>query len=216
MGQCPSCARLIESRILCPECGSPTGSDLDYFAAIGLPRTLQIDPVCLEETYHDLGRRIHPDRFASSPVKLRDASLRATALLTRSYRTLRDPISRGLYALELAGVKLADNNKNVPPEFAELVFDVQDQLVSLKAARARGGQVAHNLNAEVKARRDQLQDAMDALMDQLNARFSALDADDGSGRDELLQALKSVLSNIAYLRTLLRDVDKELDTAQAA
>ncbi len=103
-GAMPVMRAAASNRAFCVLSAAPHGSELDYFAAMGLPRKLLIDPVCLEETYHDLGRRIHPDRFASSPVKLRDASLRATALLTRSYRTLRDPISRGLYWLELAGV----------------------------------------------------------------------------------------------------------------
>src|SRR5579864_261290 len=106
MVQCPSCGQAREARLLvCAECGAPLAANLDYFAALGLPRKLQIDPAKLEEMYHGLGRRIHPDRFAASPIKVRDASMRATALLTRAYRTLRDPVSRGLYWLELNGRK---------------------------------------------------------------------------------------------------------------
>jgi molecular chaperone HscB len=216
MVQCPSCARLIEPCIICPECATPIGADLDYFTALGLPRKLQLDPVRLEQAYHALGRRIHPDRFASSPVKTRDASLRATALLTRAYRTLRDPVSRGLYALELNGVKLAENNKDVPADLAALVFEVQEELADLNAARDRGGQAAVEMNAQVAARRNELQSAMDALMNDLNALFGRLDADDHVAQDAPLAQLKAVLSKIAYLRTLLRDVDKELDLTRAA
>src|SRR5689334_2597497 len=118
MVQCPSCARVQEPRIVCAECGVPLVAALDYFATMGLPTKLQLDPRRLEQTYYDLGRRIHPDRFATSPVKIRDASLRATAMLTRAYRTLRDPVSRGLYWLELNGHKLAANNNQVPADLA--------------------------------------------------------------------------------------------------
>ena len=55
-------------------------------------------------------------------------------LLTRSYRTLRDPVARGLYWLEQNGEKLAENNKRVPPEVAELVFEVQEQLAEMQLA----------------------------------------------------------------------------------
>ena len=103
-----------EPRLLCAECGAPLAAELDCFAALGLPRKLTLDPARLERRYHELSRKIHPDRFASKGPKVRDASLRATALLTRSYRTLRDPVSRGLYWLELNGEKLAENNKRVP------------------------------------------------------------------------------------------------------
>lgn len=216
MVQCPSCARLIEPAITCPECGSPVASELDCFAALGLAPKLQIDTVRLEQAYHDIGRRIHPDRFASSPVRLRDASLRATALLTRAYRTLRDPVARGLYALELNGIKLAENNKNVPPELAELVFEVQEQLADLHAARSRGGEGARGLNAEVAARRAELHRTMDGLMDDLNALFARIDSSDTGARTDLYADLKATLSKIAYLRTLIRDVDKELDLTRAA
>jgi molecular chaperone HscB len=216
MVQCPSCARQVESSLTCPQCGSPIGADLDLFAALGLPRDLQIDTARLERVYHDLGRRIHPDRFASSPVKQRDASLRATALLTRAYRTLRDPFSRGLYALELNGIKLAENNKAVPPDLAELVFEVQEQLADLNAARRQSDDAARDLDTAVAARRCELQDKLNALMDDLNALFGRIDLTDGSARDALLGDLKMVLSNIAYMRTLLRDVAKELDLTHAA
>jgi len=216
MVQCPSCARPIEPCIICPECAAPIGADLDYFAALGLPRKLQLDPVRLEQAYHALGRRIHPDRFASSPVKVRDASLRATALLTRAYRTLRDPVSRGLYALELNGVKLSENNKEVPTELAALVFEVQEELADLNAARDRGGQAAHDMNRLVTARRGELQSALEDLTADLDALFLRLDAENDAERDSLLAQLKAVLSKIAYLRTLLRDVGKELDLTRAA
>ena len=61
--------------------------------------------------------------------------MRATALLTRAYRTLRDPLSRGLYWLELHGEKLAENNQRVPPELAELVFEVQERWRSCAAVK---------------------------------------------------------------------------------
>src|SRR3984893_16023434 len=127
MFKCPSCERDQEPRLLCAQCGAPLGAGLDCFAALGVPRKLTLDPAQLEQLYHDLGRRIHPDRFAGKSAKLRDASLRGTALLTRAYRTLRDPVSRGLYWLELNGHKLAENNKRVPAALAEMVFEVQEQ-----------------------------------------------------------------------------------------
>jgi hypothetical protein len=134
MIKCPSCARPQEPRLICDQCGAPlpVPADLDCFSALGIPRKLTIDTSALEAAYHDLGRKIHPDRFASSASNVRALSLAGTALLTRSYRTLRDPIARGLYWLELNGEKLAENNKQVPPELAEMVFEVQEQLADLR------------------------------------------------------------------------------------
>jgi molecular chaperone HscB len=214
MLQCASCARPQPPRLVCSECGAPLAADLDFFAALGLPRLLQIDTAALEEAYHDLGRRIHPDRFASASPEIRDASLRATALVTRAYRTLRDPVSRGLYWLELHGHRLAENNKQVPVDLVELVFEVQEQLSQLRTAREEGGASAREGALEVSLKRATLQGLMDELYAELVENFARFDV--GASRDaDLFTTLKEILSKIAYLKTLVRDVDRELsDTAE--
>lgn len=225
MIKCQSCDRDQQPRLLCSQCGAPLGAALDLFAALGLPRRLTLDPARLEQLYHDLGRQTHPDRFATRSARLRDASLRATALLTRAYRTLRDPVSRGLYWLELNGHKLADNNQRVPADLAEMVFEVQDQLAELRDARSGGGDGAARLRGEVERRRVELHEAIDAAQHELAQNFARWDAlPDASGhpdsahdaRDAMVAELKSILSKIAYLRTLMRDIDRELVPAQAA
>src|SRR6266481_8162633 len=172
MARCSSCAREQEPRLICPECGAPLGVVLDCFAALEIPRKLQIDLDRLERTYHELGRRTHPDRFAASPVAVRDASLRSTALLTRSYRTIRDPVSRGLYWLELNGEKLAENNKRVPVELAELVFEVQEQLAEMQLSDP---EEAHERATEITARRVELQFKMDESLAELDRNFAKWD-----------------------------------------
>ena len=212
MLQCPSCARAQEPRLICSQCGTPLAADLDLFAALGLPRLLQIDIGELEGTYHDLGRRIHPDHFASASPAIRDASLRATALVTRAYRTLRDPVSRGLYWLELNGQKLAENNKQVPPNLAELVFEVQEQLSESRNAREEEDPRAREIIIELNAKRASLQGSMDELYAELVENFASFDAGRGSESNGHFAELKAILSKIAYLRTLLRDVDRELES----
>lgn len=205
--------------MICDQCGNPLPipADLDCFSALGFPRKLTIDTSALEAAYHDLGRKIHPDRFASSAPNVRALSLSSTALLTRSYRTLRDPISRGLYWLDLNGEKLAENNKNVPPELAETVFEVQEQLSDLRDA---SGDAAIELRSEVEKRRAELSSTMDDLLAELARNFSHWDAstnsNGGNNNQVLVADLKSILSKIAYLRTLLRDIERGLETLRAA
>lgn len=211
MVQCPSCARQSEPHLTCPECGAPLGAELDLFAALGLPRKLVLDPRELETIYHEAGRRIHPDRFASGTPAVRQASLKSTALLTRSYRTLRDPVSRGRYWLELIGEKLAENNKRVPPELAEMVFEVQEQLSEMRGAHNGS---ANALRDAIKERRAELEELVAATQEGLERNFVRWDQGAGE-RQGLVNELKSVLSKIAYLRTLTRDVDLALESATA-
>jgi molecular chaperone HscB len=212
MIECLSCGRRQEPSLICADCGTPLAAPLDCFAALGLPRKLTIDLAELERRYHELSRKIHPDRFASKGPKVRDASLRATATLTRSYRTLRDPAARGLYWLELNGEKLAENNKRVPPEIAELVFDVQEQLAEMQLDS--DPEAVHERATEISARRVELQFKMDEMLASLDRNFAKWDQSaDGKARTT---ELKTILSNIAYLRTLIRDVDRALENSKAA
>ena len=208
--QCPSCGRRQGPRLICENCGAPLGAEVDGFAAFSLPRKLVLDTSTLERVYHERSRQIHPDRFAQGSARLRDASLRSTAQLTRSYRTLRDPIARGLYWLELQGEKLADNNKTVPPDLAELVFEVQDELSELRDA----GSDVPRLRERTRARRAELETAINGLLHDLARNFERWDA--GGNSQQLSAELKTVLSKIAYLRTLIRDVDRELENLKAA
>jgi molecular chaperone HscB len=211
---CPSCTRAQAPALLCAGCGAPLGANIDLFAALNLPRRLVIDAAAMERAYHDLSRRIHPDRFAAAPAAARDASMRATALLTRAYRTLRDPVSRGRYWLELHGLKLGENNQRVPAELAAMVFETQERLEELHESRT-----PENL-AAVRARRDEVAGALEAAAVALARNFAAWDEGgeeaDERRREALFTDLKAILSKIAYLTTLERDIGRELETARAA
>ncbi|HVN27527.1 MAG TPA: Fe-S protein assembly co-chaperone HscB [Candidatus Binataceae bacterium] len=210
MIECPSCARRQQPQLICEQCGSPLGAETDLFAALGLPKKLVIDSAALERTYHDLSRRIHPDRFASQNARVRSASMRSTALLTRANRTLRDPVSRGLYWLELHGEKLGTNNNQVPPDLAELVFDVQEQLADLDSDKSDAAQNA------VATRRDEIELMIATALDELDKNFARWDSSQPDAAKPLTAELKAILSKIAYLRTLIRDVDRALENAKAA
>jgi len=215
MIECPSCGRRQEPRLICADCGAPLSAELDSFAALDIPRKLSIDLPALERAYHDLSRKLHPDRYASSPVSVRDASLRGTALLTRGYRTLRDPVTRGLYWLELRKEKLAENNKRVPRDLAELVFEVQEHLAGLRDA-SPGSNSFKAAATEIVAKRTELQGLMDASLSELERNFKGWDESAVGRQATLTMELKAILSKIAYLRTLQRDVDNTLESTRAA
>jgi hypothetical protein len=127
---------------------------------------------------------------------------------------LRDPVSRSLYWLDLYGNKLAENNKQVPPDLAELVFEVQEQLSDLRSARDQEGAGAREAMIDLRAKRASLQGLMDELYAELVQNFAGFDAGGGPDSEQLFAELKAILSKIAYLKTLLRDVDRELDSTK--
>jgi molecular chaperone HscB len=180
-------------------------SQADYFRVLGIPKSPVVDESVLTQCYYELSRRLHPDLYQTETAQEKEASLKNTALLTRAYRVLRDAVQRGQYWLELNGEQLGRDNNQVPPKLAELVFDVQEKLAEAQEARAAGKDA--EVQAELVRIRSELDQHLSRLRSDLDANFAQWE--DLSARPTLLPALKRILSEIAYLRTLLRDVEKE-------
>jgi len=196
--RCWRCEAALPDGLVCRACEAvqPVAPDADLFAVLGLPRDLAVDAAALEARYHDVARAIHPDRHQTAGARERELSLAASAAANRAYRTLRDPVARARYWLELHGTPLAADNNRVPPALAATVFEVQERLEELRAV---GPDDAAALRADVTRLRGELAGRLQALADGLVA----------AGR-ESLAALKTRVSEIAYLTTLLRDVDRAL------
>jgi molecular chaperone HscB len=212
MVRCPKCSEAQAPQLCCIKCGTPLGADLDGFAALGLERKLVIDLARLEHSYHERGRQVHPDRFAGESASVRAASLKSTASLTKAYRALRDPVARGLYWLDLHGRKLSDGNQSVPADLATTVFAIQEQLAELRETGA--DILAHR--SGVEEQRGKVQTELATALAALGSNFVAWDGRMKDEEEALFAALKSVLARIAYLRTLLRDIDHALEIAHAA
>lgn len=209
--RCWRCNDVHPVSLFCPHCQAlqQLPPQVDYFSVLGIPRNPVVDEAALTQRYYDLSRRLHPDLYQTGTPEEKEASLQNTALLNRAYRTLRDIVQRGQYWLELQGEQIGRENNRVPPALAALVFEVQEQLAEARENRAeKKGEAATaalaTSRAEVHA---QLERSRTTLADNL-VQWS-----DGSGTPTLLQQLKTCLSEIAYLRTLLRDIDKESEAS---
>src|SRR5690349_14379745 len=113
---CLHCGKPAADQLVCAGCGvvEPLADGSDYFGVFALPRRLTIDLADLEQRYYALSRRLHPDLFSDRPPAERTASLKLSALVNRAYKTLRDPVERALYWLELNGESLGRDNERVP------------------------------------------------------------------------------------------------------
>ena len=207
---CISCGKHAADQLICPGCGvaQPVETGTDFFSLFALPRKLSIDLEDLEQRYYALSRRLHPDLFHDRAPAEQVASLRATALVNRAYRILKDPVQRGLYWLSLHGESLGRDNERVPPELAALVFDVQEQLEGLRRERQAGRGAAEE--AGVRAIHSRLREQMREFKERLRRDFESADGAGGEGAPPLAET-KSILSELHYLRTLIRDVEKELE-----
>ncbi len=208
---CLNCGKHTARQLACTGCGivpSAATRESDYFSLFGLPHKLAVDLDDLGARYYALSRRFHPDLWHDSPPAERDASVRATAIVNSAYHTLKDPVRRALYWLSLHGESLGRDNERVPPALAAHVFEVQEQLDELRDARRRGD--AARAEDEVRVIRDDLRGRMQEFGERLERNFRRSDTMNGDGAAALAET-KAILSELAYVRTLLRDVEKELE-----
>ena len=199
--QCWQCGATHDDGLVCARCQAvqPLPPEADLFAVLGLPRRVALDPPDLERRYHAASRAVHPDRHQTADERQRELSLMASAAVNRAYRTLKDPVARGRYWLELHGTRLGDEGAGVPPAIAEDVFETQEKLEGLRTAGADDA-----LRAEVRALRERFAARLDGLRGDLLASY---EADHGAPP---LEELRRRLAEIAYLRTLLGDIDETI------
>jgi molecular chaperone HscB len=204
--ECWHCSGRTGLGLVCLHCEAPQPLPpaVDLFSILGLPRRLIVVRDDLERRYHEASRAIHPDRHQTAGERDQELSLAASSMVNRAYRTLRDPVARGRYWLELHGAPLGERNNKVPPALAALVFETQEQLEEL---RRTGGAAERRTVASARA---DLDARVGDLIAELDGRYADWDAA-GPAAPGALAELKRRLSEIAYLSTLLEDVEEALD-----
>ena len=127
----------------CPQCTKilTIGRQGDYFSFLGLPRKLNLDAAEIEQRFRALSRQFHPDYFYNATPVERRASLERSSYLNDAYRTLKQPVSRISYLLDLEGVlKPSDHvaSAKVPASLLEEVFALNEELDELRELREAG------------------------------------------------------------------------------
>ncbi len=208
-----------ESTLFCPDCSKiqPPSSG-DYFSVFGLAPRLNVDLSAMEQEFHRLSRRLHPDRFARASESEKEWSLADTALLNDAYRTLKEPLRRTEYLLKLQGAEIgtsaADekdrkNPSRVPADLLEEVFDLNMQLEEMRMARKMGQQDPELKESLLKAK-GKFVGLVDAVDRELRAQWTIWDAGDAAARQPAQQAMVALLDRRRFLSNLVRDVTEIL------
>ena len=213
---CWSCKASVARAHFCPSCGKiqPLPPGTDYFGFFSWPRKLTIDPAVLEEQFHKLSWKLHPDNFVRASEAERNLSLERSSQLNDAYRTLRDPIARIEYLLLLLGLRKEGKTKQqAPPELLEEVFELNESLDELREARAEGEDVTGRRERLLQAQRN-FEEKLGEVDEDLTAVArewdAALDAADESKRGALLGRMNETLNRRSYIRNLVASVQKEL------
>ena len=133
----------------------------DHFSLFGLPGAYVLDAVALERAYRDIQTRIHPDRFVNSGEAEKRASMQWTTRVNEAYRTLKDPVLRAKYLLELAGLDVGfETNTAMAPAFLMRQIELRETL-----EEARDEAALNALAAQLAKDRQRLEIILAAKID---------------------------------------------------
>ena len=203
----------------CPQCDKilTLARHGDYYSFLGLPRKLTLDPHELDDRLRKMSRQFHPDYYCSATPAERLASLERSSYLNDAYRVLRNPVLRVEYLLRLEGMAPRTRQEataQAPPGLLEEVFQFNEQIEEVRAARAAGASADEIARRLGEARRpiEEKRAEHDRRREVLAAEWDAK-VDSGAPpaeRKATLEALRGWFLEQTYIANLLAAVEHEL------
>jgi molecular chaperone HscB len=127
----------------------------------GLAPAFALDAVSLERSYREIQSQIHPDRYAHAGDAERRASMQWTTRVNEAYRTLKSPVQRAKYLLEMNGVDVGfETNTQMPTDFLLRQLELREALAEAKQPAA-----LDELMAQVRREQRLLEQGIAQLVD---------------------------------------------------
>ncbi len=107
----------------------------DHFSLFGLPRSQSLDVERLDALYRDIQAKVHPDKHAHLSDSERRMAMQWAAQVNEAWQTLRDPLRRARYLLQLAGHDVGlESNTAMPAEFLAAQLELRERVAEAKEA----------------------------------------------------------------------------------
>jgi molecular chaperone HscB len=169
----------------------------NHFELLGLPIAYSVDPARLEHGYRELQSRVHPDRFAAGSEVDKRVALQWATRANEAYRTLRDPVERARYFLQLRGYSTEEeSNTSMPPDFLLQQMEWREHVV--EASDARDVPALRSLHEQVANERREMLELLARALD----------------RDANYDAGCSLVRKLRFLDKIDEEIDDSLETIQ--
>jgi len=133
-----------------------------HFELFGLPPSFEIDREQLDIRFRELQRTVHPDRFANASDQERRISMQQATRINEGYETLKDPLRRGRYLLELGGYEFnAEHQTTSDPEFLMEQMELREALGEVRGSPdplEKLGAIMERIATDFDALADRLKD----------------------------------------------------------
>ncbi|OUD13299.1 Fe-S protein assembly co-chaperone HscB [Thioflexithrix psekupsensis] len=138
-----------------------------YFDVFNLPVQFDIDTDKLSVHYRELQRTIHPDKYVNASDRDRRLAIEKATQINDAFETLKNPISRSQYLLQLMGFPVDETDTSMDAIFLMQQLELREQLAELKHQAAPLMAMASFLA--------QIEQALTDLTHQLSQQFSQQD-----------------------------------------
>lgn len=128
----------------------------DYFELFGLPVSYNVESDKLAQRYRELQHSIHPDRFTTSSDQERRLSLQLTAQVNEAFQTLKNPMLRAKYLLNLRGITPDQRDIALNPEFLNEQMELRERLSEISATAESRDELL-KMQQELQGRHNDLQ-----------------------------------------------------------
>lgn len=170
----------------------------NYFKLFDLPVAFAVDQRQLGERYRQAQRELHPDRYAGASAHEQRLAVQYSALINEAYATLRKPLPRALYLLELAGMTQQDiSGQQVDGGFLIVQMELREKLESIAELVDPEPVLEHLVN--------EISDEIKALQRQFARAYSLGDIQLAARACVKMQYLDKLLQEAEQLESSLLD-----------
>jgi molecular chaperone HscB len=172
----------------------------NFFELFQLPVSYDVDLNQIQQHYTSLQRQVHPDKFASASDQEKRLSMQQTSWINEAQTTLKDPVLRANYLLQLKG---ADKDQGV-----ETTMDASFLMQQLEM-RERLENIKNEADplADLDAMAKEIKQSTKVMMAGFAASFEANHFEDAREWIRKLQFLKKAAKEVDALSA---DIEDEL------
>ena len=169
----------------------------NYFDLFEIPVSYDVDLDRLQQRYRVLQMAIHPDKYASASSQERRISMQQTSLVNQALHTLKHPVERAVYLLQLKGLDFSmDNQTTMDAGFLMEQMEMREQLEQVRALEDPIAAL-ENMSAKVKAK-----------MNDVAVVFSR------EYESDELEAAKEAVRKLQFLYKARTEIDDQLATIE--
>lgn len=107
---------------------------MNYFELFDLPFAFEVTPEHISDTYRELQRAVHPDKFAHAGEHEQLLAVQKSAEVNDAFETLKDPLRRAEYMLAAQGVDIQIEQKTLQDgAFLMQQMEYREQLEEIAA-----------------------------------------------------------------------------------